>query len=75
MAFPLRSEGRSLDAAILMSANGPRIMVICCPGLCWPGGMTPPSPPGLAGPGTAREFDQVLTKAAHHRPEAEQPRR
>ena len=61
MAFPLRPEGRSLDAAILMSADGPRIMVICCPGLCWPGGMTPPSPPGLAGPRVAREFDRVLT--------------
>jgi len=61
VAFPLRPEGRSLDAAILMSADGPRIMVICCPGLCWPGGMTPPSPPGLAGPRVAREFDRVLT--------------
>ena len=61
MAFPLRPEGRSLDAAILMSAHGPRIMVVCCPGLCWPGGMTPPSPPGLAGPRVAREFDRVLT--------------
>ena len=29
--------------------------------LCWPGGTTPPSPPGLAGPRTARGFDQVLT--------------
>jgi protein ImuB len=61
VAFPLRPEGRSLDAAILMSAHGPRIMVVCCPDLCWPGGMTPPSPPGLAGPRVAREFDRMLT--------------
>ena len=36
---------------------GPRVMVLCCPELYWPGGTTPPSPPGLAG----REFDRVLT--------------
>ncbi|HJY56673.1 MAG TPA: hypothetical protein VJ418_09845, partial [Streptosporangiaceae bacterium] len=30
-----------------MSAPEPRVMVLCCPGLCWPR--------------TAREFDQVLT--------------
>ena len=45
-----------------MSAPEPRVMVLCCPGLYWPGGTaTLPSPPGLAGPRTAREFDQVLT--------------
>ncbi len=58
-----------------MSALEPRVMVLCCPGLywpggttppsppglCWPGGTTPPSPPGLAGSRTARGFDQVLT--------------
>ena len=31
-----------------MSAPEPRVMVLCCPGLCWPAR-------------TAREFDQVLT--------------
>jgi len=44
-----------------MSAPEPRVMVLCCPGLYWPGGTTPPSPPDLAGPRTSREFDQVLT--------------
>ena len=44
-----------------LTSSTARIMVVCCPGLCWPGGMTPPSPPGLAGPRVAREFDRVLT--------------
>ena len=44
-----------------MSAPEPRVMVLCCPGLCWPGGTTPPDPPARAWPRTAREFDQVLT--------------
>jgi protein ImuB len=49
-----------------MNAPGPRVMVVCCPGLCRPGGTTPPSPPGLCRPGgttpwVAREFDRVLT--------------
>jgi len=58
-----------------MSVPEPRVMVLCCPGLYWPGGATPPdpparawpggttplSPPDLAGPQTARVFDQVLT--------------
>ena len=34
-----------------MSALEPRVMVLCCPGLCWPGGTTPPNPPGLCWPG------------------------
>jgi protein ImuB len=44
-----------------MSAPEPRVMVLCCPGLYWPGGAIPLSPPDLAGPQTARVFDQVLT--------------
>jgi hypothetical protein len=44
-----------------MSTPEPRVMVLCCPGLCWPGGTTPPDPPARAWPRTARGFDQVLT--------------
>ena len=44
-----------------MSAPEPRVMVLYCPDLRWSGATTPPNPPGLAGPRTARAFDRVLT--------------
>ena len=54
-----------------MSPPEPRVMVLCCPGLYWPGGTTPLSPPGLSGSQTSREFDRVLTAVAAFCPAVE----